>query len=168
MVQTVINNNLPIAFAGMLADSSDNTINSYTVVNEANGVPFGSFVVRDSVNERLAKLPSVLTDITAQATRLGFALHSHANEQEMIGSVNQGYKNNSTMSVIRKGAVYVVVENAVVAGGSVFVRAIATGNEKRGAVRADADGTDAAIVPSATFRTGASAGGFAIVEINLP
>lgn len=141
------------------------------ILNETN-VPFGAFVSlndegQQTGTKRLVHLPQAATDITNARLAMGFALHTQAVENALVGA-NLGYEPQSAVSVLRKGRVYVQVEDAVVAGGQVFIRHVAGAGEQLGAARSDADGADASALPSASFMTAASAGGLAVVEINLP
>jgi len=89
--------------------------------------------------------------------------------EQNYGSVGGvGYALETAMSVMRKGRIYVQVEDAVVDGGAVYVRHVAGAGETIGRVRSDADGTDADILPGAAFRKTAAAAGISIVELNLP
>lgn len=141
------------------------------ILNEAS-VPFGAFVSLNDTNQqvgdrKLVHLPQGATDVTNARLAQGFALHTQAVENVLSGT-NLGYAPQSAISVLRRGRVYVQVEDAVVAGGQVFIRHVAGAGEQLGAARSDVDGSDASALPSASFVTAASAGGLAIVEINLP
>ena len=141
------------------------------ILNETN-VSFGSFVSLNNTNQRvgdkrLVHLPQTATDVTNARIAMGFALHTHAVENALTGG-NLGYEPQSAVSILRRGRVYVTVEDAVLAGGQVFVRHVAGAGEKLGDARSDADGSDASALPSASFMTAADAGEVAIVEINLP
>jgi len=78
-------------------------------------------------------------------------------------SVEAGY----SMSVMRAGSCWVSPEVAVAANDPVFIRVTATGAEKFGAVRNDSDGGDAVAIRG-RFRSAASAGGLARIEISQP
>lgn len=143
------------------------------VPNEA-GVNFGLCVVQD-VNvtpagntDNLAHLPNLVAQITDTNRALGVAVHTQALEQALLNADNVGYPLGSTMSVLRKGRVWVRVEDAVVVGGQPYVRCIAGAGERLGAFRSDADGSDAGALPGSRYKTSAGAGELAIVEINLP
>lgn len=73
----------------------------------------------------------------------------------------------SKMSVMRMGSCWVSPEVAVAVNDPVFCRVVATGSEQAGALRNDADGGDA-VALRARFRTAASAGGLARIEISQP
>ena len=148
-----------------------NVTSTDVILNETN-VPFGSFVSlndegQQTGDRRLVHLPQAATDVTNARVAMGFALHTHAVENALTGD-NLGYEPQSAVSILRRGRVLVQVEDAVVAGGQVFIRHVAGAGESLGAARSDVDGSDASALPSASFMTAASAGGLAVVEINLP
>ena len=141
------------------------------ILNETN-VPFGVLVSlnndgQQSGDRRLVHLPQGATDVTDAKLAMGVALHTHAVENALTG-VNLGYEPQSAVSILRRGRVYVQVEDAVVEGGAVYVRHVAGAGEQLGAFRSDADTSDAGILPGASYRSSADAGGLAIVELNLP
>ena len=92
----------------------------------------------------------------------GVTAHSHANE---VGADNLNLIDpNHAGNVLRRGTIYVEVEDAVVKGGAPFVRVVAAGAEVLGAFRSDADAGDARQLSNARFATSADAGGFAVLE----
>ena len=140
-------------------------------VGNSAAIGFGYFVCQDPQDVDKARSPIASTDITAAGTALGFTLHTQAVTQNLTStgsSGSDGYALGDAMSVCRKGRLYVQVEDAVVAGNDVYVRYVADTGETLGACRSDADTSDAAVLPSAKYRSSAAAGGIAIVEINLP
>jgi hypothetical protein len=124
------------------------------ILNEAS-VEFGQVVVQDDEvgagHESLAHLPRIATDITNVFKVLGVALHSHNFEQARPTSGNLGYAPQSEMSVMKTGRVWVETEVPVVSTDTPYVRFQASGTEKRGAFRNDADTADAAILPNSRF-----------------
>jgi hypothetical protein len=103
---------------------------------------------------------------TAAALPAGVVVHSHkyAKPQE-LGDV--GLKSGVTAHVLRKGTVWVVVEEAVDPGDAVRVRLVATSPEVYGAFRTQADGTDCAVLAEACWLTSTSGAGVALLEIDL-
>lgn len=71
------------------------------------------------------------------------------------------------MSVMRMGSCWVVAESAVSANDPLYCRVVATGSEQAGALRNDSDGGDA-VQLRGRWRTSASAGGLARIEISQP
>lgn len=141
------------------------------VVGNSAAIGFGIFVCQDPQDQDKARSPIASTDITASGTALGFTVHTQAVVQNLTSTGSNGsdgYALGEAMSVLRKGRIYVQVEDAVTAGNDVYVRYVAGAGETLGACRSDADTSDAAVLPGAKYRTSAAASGIAIVEINLP
>ncbi|MCK5605464.1 hypothetical protein KAR91_26465 [Candidatus Pacearchaeota archaeon] len=118
-------------------------------------VEFGLVVVQDdekgSAKESLAHLPSITTDISDVFKVLGVAVHQHTVEQAKPTSGNLGYPPQSEMSIMKKGRVWVQTEVTVLSTDTPFVRFSASGTEKRGAFRNDADTADAVALPNSRF-----------------
>jgi hypothetical protein len=74
------------------------------------------------------------------------------------------------VSVLTKGRIYVVVEEAVTPASAVFVRfAAGVGGTQLGAFRASADTATASAAPAGwRYRSSAAIGGIAELELNLP
>lgn len=140
------------------------------ILNETN-VEFGKLVTADweaGTKPNRAHLPNVTTDITNEAKVLGVAIHEHTNMQRKPTSGNLGYEPQSAMSVLKKGNVWVETEVTVVAGDPVYVRFSASGTEKLGAFRNDADTADASILPNARFQQDSEVvGGLNLTILNL-
>lgn len=138
-------------------------------------VPFGVFVTQDlnitgQGADNIARLPFATGEVSTERLALGVAVHNQASENALVSSglSEVGYPSQSAMSILRRGLVWVVVEDAVVAGGAAFVRFVASATEQLGSFRSDADSGDAVALPNARFKTSASAGGLAILDISLP
>jgi hypothetical protein len=139
-------------------------------------VPFGTFLTQDTNITgtgayNIARLPNAAIDITTERLGLGVSIHEQATENALAssGAAEVGYRTQSTMSLLRKGLIWVQVEDAVVPGGEVFVRFVAgAGGTQLGAFRSDADTASAGALPNARYKSGASAGGLAQLDINLP
>jgi hypothetical protein len=151
-----------------------NVTSTLVLPNETN-VPFGVFVSlnneagqqsTDSSGRRLVHLPRTGTDVTDPGFALGIALHTQAVENALTGD-DLGYDPQSAVSILRKGEVWVQVEDAVSEGGQAYVRHVAGAGEQLGAFRSDADGTDASALPTGYYRSSAAAGELAKLEINL-
>jgi len=71
------------------------------------------------------------------------------------------------VAVLRQGEIWVRPETAVAVNDPVYCRVVATGAEVAGALRNTADGGDAVLLPG-RFRTAASAGGLAKIQLNAP
>lgn len=95
---------------------------------------------------------------------VGVSVFSHA-DNENTGVA--GYAAQSAVSVLRKGVIWVKVEEAVVAEDPVYVRAVATTGEVAGAFRKSADGTDTILLSGCKFLSSAAAGALALVSVDL-
>jgi hypothetical protein len=128
-------------------------------------IPFGVGVVEDpraATSGTQCRLPRLTGEITA-GTFLGIAVLDTMRE----ANGGNGYPNQSAVVIKEYGRIYVQVEDAVTAGGQVFCRFQdpQTGYGL-GSFRSDADTADAVAVPGAVYKTSASAGGFAQVQLN--
>ena len=151
-MQTNYNAEMDVAFEGMLADSGKIDALSKTI--EGDDLEFGLGCTLGSEEGTVEKL-SAIADYFA-----GIIIHKHVTDG-LIGD-------EDTVAVMRKGRIYVLVEEAVAEGDPVHCRAVAGAGERAGAFRKSADGTDTFLVNGAEFRSSAASGGLAIIDINLP
>lgn len=165
MSQTAYSINMSEGKNGSLADSGDNDILS--VINPVGGValPYGRLAVSNGT-EGQAKLPTVATDITTAANVRGVVLGQQNIESDASGDPEHPV--GSVVSVLRKGRVYVKVEEAVTDGSDVYVRFAAGGNGLGSFGDTAGAGPDRAILAGARYVKGAAANGLAIVDFNLP
>lgn len=158
-MQTSVNEYMEKGLAGQLAD-----VGNADIVTRANAygdtIPFGVFVTKGT-NEGEAVPPEATGEVTG-LVGLGVVVRSHTQPQD------EGYADGDPMPVLKRGRVWVPVEDAVTAESAAFVRFVAAGAEQLGAFRSDADGTDAVALPGAKFVTDADAGELALLDINLP
>lgn len=151
-MQTSYNDKMAIALEGQIADMGPRSIGGYAAEVE---VGFGIGVIQGTTDLQ-CKLPAA-----TGFKLLGVTTHSHAREQDAATQADM-------VNVMRQGAVYVRVEQAVAAGDPAFVRHTANGAGKTpGRFRKDAD-ADKADAIAGRYRTSAAAEGLAILEINLP
>ena len=152
-MQTNYNSEMSIGIEGSIADSGK--IDAQSAIIEGAGVTsFGVAVTKGSSDEQVKALSA-----TTEKVR-GLVLHQNVAD----GVIAAGL----AVSILRKGRAFVKVEEAVVKGDPVFVRAVATGGEIAGAFRKSQDGTDCIAVTNAEFASSAAAGALAIVDLNLP
>lgn len=82
------------------------------------------------------------------------------------------YTTSDPMPIVRKGRVWVTVEEAVNDGDQAYVRITTHSSNTPGGWRKSADtvsAVDTAVAaPGCYFRTSASSGGLALLELNLP
>jgi hypothetical protein len=125
-------------------------------------MPFG-IAVKEGTGDNDANLPGAGTDKLA-----GILLHSHAyDKNNELGTT--GLKPKAVLGVLRKGRVYVTVEEAVVKGDRLFVRHTAgVGGTQKGAVRKSAVGGETVdATKQGVFLTSASAAGLAVLEVDF-
>lgn len=106
--------------------------------------------------------PAASGDVTATAVGVTARRLSRVSQ---AGAADPSFPAGESLPVLRKGKIYVEVEDAVTKGGACFVN-FQNGNE--GQFRSDAAAGDAVALPGAVYRTAAGAGELAVVEINLP
>lgn len=148
------------------------------VVGAEEDIPFGLMVVAVPGNEKAAMLPISSDQLVvaegwpeesgAPNSMLGVTLNEFTVEAPTVGGDHIGYLFNKSMSIMRRGRVFVQVEDAILAGGNVFVRFTAgAGGTQLGAFRSDADTATATLIKGLKYRKGADAGGLAVVDIDI-
>jgi hypothetical protein len=158
--------NQETAFAGLIADSFQPK-DVLSKVNLTELSYLGRFVSRAAGGDDRIKAPAAAGDVAAD-TLVGVVGHSHAQESTR-DSEDPAYAIKATVPVLKKGRIWVVVEEAVDAGKPVYVRHTANGPlVKLGACRSDADTANAAVAPGCFFASTATAAGLAQVDVNLP
>jgi hypothetical protein len=131
------------------------------VVAEAAGIPCGIWVA--DAGQDQVRLPVAAGDITPLG--VGF-VHRDPTKGGTGAPQTVLYANGDPVTIMRKGYIWVIVENAVTAERPVFARHTASGaNTQLGKVRADGDTGTADQVPSARFVTSTTGAGLAIVEV---
>lgn len=149
------------------------------LVDHEDAIQFGAFVVNDdrqtaySMNGDLeqCRLPRLATDFSGRHV-LGVAL-ADVSKVTRLTSPYGGYSAGETVPIIRRGFVWVEVEDVanVGNGGLVYVRHVASGTEKLGAVAAADDGSDTEVLDAQQCSfTGRKIAGLnlAEIELNLP
>jgi len=149
----------PNAFAGMLATGTGHKEVLSAISEEATSFPYGVAVVRGTDPDKQALLPTGAADI------LGVAQHSHANELSASGE--NLIADEQVFNALHVGPIFVLVEEAVTPASPVFVRVSAgAGGTQLGAFRASADTATALAASGMRYRSSASAGEFAVLEID--
>lgn len=86
-----------------------------------------------------------------------------------LATVNDAPVAEDAVAVMRRGRIYVYVDDDVTPDDTVYVRhTVNTGKTVLGAFRNDNDGGKAQALATSKFLTSASAGGVAVLDINLP
>ncbi len=165
MSQTSYTVNQLTAFAGQLGDIGPHDIGSF-VWKYSGALPAGVGVVQDTTSDASIKVPGASGDVTSELF-MGVTVLSQAHENLVSGGGS--YEQHDAVSVMKKGRIWVQVEEAVTPVSPVYVRfASGAGGTQQGSFRASADTATAAQLSKARYLTSAAAQGFALVEINQP
>ncbi len=149
------------AFAGMKGDGAP--VQDVVTGENAAAVLFGSYACLDSAVGSI-KAPAAAVDITAIGKQVGVVLA----KQDMVSSASGSaqYPAKSAVPVMKKGRVWVTVEDAITVGTStVNVRYAGTGN--KGAFAGAAVSSETAVLPGARWLSNTTGAGVALLEINL-
>lgn len=162
MPQTEVSD-MAIAVPGLVADNSmsKDAVSCYSAEASA-GIPFGVMVAQDSAADDAVSLPNAQNDLLK-----GVVMYHQAycRPQELD---DDGLQPATHMSVLRRGRVWVRVEDAVTPSSGVHVRRTAGVGEQLGAFRGTGDGTDTIeITDFAKFMTSADAGELAVLELDM-
>lgn len=163
-VQTSYAQSMTAAYAGMLADGSANDCIAMRNDEVSAEIAFGRAVMFGSTTDGTsAKLPTAESSVIA-----GLVVHSHSYAQTTeLGST--GVKVGGILNVLRKGRMWVTVEDAVIPGDRLWVRGVAGGDPEflGGLLPAD-DSTDTVdCTGQGQFLTAASAGALALLEVDF-
>jgi len=142
------------AVAGMLADSGQDMFHLSRAAEGA-AVPFGLAVVAGTNKETQVKIPTA-----TEGFFMGVSLHEHTLDAPETGVIAI----KETLSVCRKGRIWVKTNEVVAAGEAVF---FVNSGADAGKFRNDNTSADAA--PAGVAFAGYDAGtGLALLELNLP
>ena len=136
------------AVAGAVVDGTLKNIVSGAAVGS---IPFGRVVYQTGTG---VVLP---LSTTGQVTSGLAGIAIRVQDDVANASDALQYEDESDVSVLDFGTVWMVAEDAVAAGGAVFARFVA-GGLGVGSVRSDADAGDAVALPGAMFMAAAGAG----------
>lgn len=158
-VQTSVSTDLAAAFAGDIrgTDCVEEVPYAEVAINP------GLFVCQGTADNQ-GKLPTSSAEV---AKGLGVARSNVARDPNFPTS-SATYPIGSGVPVVRRGLVWVRVEEAVTPASTVYVRYDTGTGSQKGAFRASADSSTAAAVTGAKYRTSASADGLALLDLNLP
>lgn len=159
MSQTSYSDTFVKAFEGMKVDLFNDDVESMVSEEASAEIPFGHMVVQGTADDQ-ALLPSGASDVL-----VGVVLHSHAYaKDDDLGTT--GLKPKTHLNVLRRGRVWVRVEEACSPGDTPHVRYAGAGD--LGAFRVSAVGGET-IDASAygVFRTSAGANELALLELDM-
>jgi hypothetical protein len=137
------------AFEGMLADNGDH--DALSKIAEGSTLAFGRGCQLGTSEDQVKKLDGNTNKFA------GVVVHKHVE----LGLVSD----KMSISVLRKGRIWVKVDETIAQGDPVFVRTDA-GNE--GLFRKTTVAGAIDLSSKATIVVGAAAGGLAILDLNLP
>lgn len=158
MSQTEISAQQSAGYAGMLY-GSNHDIDPGIQAEASAEIPFGGCVVFGTT-EQGVKLPAANTDKPK-----GIISHSHAYDKDTeLGTT--GLKPKTQVNVVRRGQVWVTVEEAVAIGDRGYVRYAGTG--QKGAFRKSAvAGETLDVTSEVQFKTSTSGAGIALVDCDF-
>jgi hypothetical protein len=165
MSQTAYSTYQTNAFAGMLADSGENDILSYISEEASANLPFGVAVAKGAADW------GALAMVNGSSVIVGITVHTHQVDPSQVASspAGAGIPPKYAINTLKRGRIFVQVEEAVTPASPVFVRHTAgAGGTQKGAFRASADTATAVAWTAARFLTSAALGAYAVVEVNLP
>lgn len=159
MSQIAINQEMAVGYAGMWADAAENTVESKVNAEASLPIAFG-WAVRQGTGDR-----ECLKVIADTNKIIGVVAHSHVYAKG--GSLPQldtvGVLPKNVLNVVRRGRLYVVVGEAVLAGQRPYYQ-ISTQRWRISSVMGDT--IDASL--QAQFRTSQSTvGGIAVLEFDF-
>lgn len=116
---------------GLIADTGPN----YIISRAAEGaIQFGRFVTQGTDLDKQVKVPTAAADITTTSNAMGVAVRK---ENVEVTSEPAAVADTDDIAVMRQGRIYVLVEEAVTADSSVYVRYAATAQRSRLSFNAD-------------------------------
>jgi hypothetical protein len=140
------------------------TVSAVTASSARETVPAGVLVARGPNYQDLRLLSS------ASDPLIGITLHQHMPVSSLVASSRAGFPPHSEISVVRRGMIWMVAEEAIALTDAPFFRyADGADGTGRGTVRTDADTASARDGTTfAKFMTAqATPGGLVLVKINL-
>lgn len=174
MVQTTYSVTADKAFAGLLGDGSDGVRDILSRASEeASAHPFGVGVTVTGATDPVTQY---LLPAATGFTFLGVVAHTHALDNRAL-TLDNGVENGDTVDVVRKGRIWVPVEQTVTPFTSVpFLRHTANGpTDQPGFFRTDADTANADSVAANCqfidyFAVAGDHGqvGLALLDVHLP
>lgn len=167
MPQLSYTKNMAAAIAGMMVDARMHAVKESYVQGEASAeIPFGVGIVEGAAGANGTNNKGLLpVDATSVFAGILLFQQNYAKDVE-LGSV--GLKPFAPMTVVRKGLIWVIVEDAVAKDATPFMRHTPNGAGKlqKGAFRSDADTANAIKLRGCVFRSSTSGAGLAQLEVD--
>lgn len=163
VIQTAYELRHPAAKLGMLGDVRTSVTEGYTAEDE---LLFGMACVAGTDPVLQVKKPSTGGEVFRGVTIMNQAKEQILESGELFKSSGK-YLENQQVPVLRRGVIWVEVNQDVEPDDPAFF--VHTGAAADiGKFRMDDAATDADAVPTGVFRSAATAGNLALLEINLP
>ncbi len=159
MSQLTYEDNQAVGFAGQLYDLGENDMVTGVSEEASAEMPFGIVVVRATTDDGV-KIPAAEADIPK-----GVVVHSHS-YQVGVDLGDTGLKPKTEMSIMRRGRIWVTVQEAVIPGDRAYIRFAGTG-QKGGWRKSEVVGETMDITLQAEFQTTAAADALAVVEVDF-
>jgi len=163
MSQLTYDNTIPVGYPGLIYDLHKG-YNDTLVSTEASAViPFGCAVCKGSTDE------GGILPVDANSKFEGVLIKDDSYAPGSIDLDANGLKPKASLSIRKRGPIWVKVEEAVVKNDPAFFRHTASGgNTQKGAWRKSADTATAVEAQGCYFMTSASAGGLAVLWVDIP
>lgn len=162
MTLTAVEAGVPFT-AAETADPGNNMVLATPTPNvTGNPIPFGFGLAQSLTNAAQAVLPSATGFLFA-----GVAVHKQKAQQNAVEAAR--YEAGESVSVLKKGRIWVWSEQAVGPGDPVYLRHTANGANVPGQFRKDADTARAdQITTGARWASITTGAGLALLEVNIP
>ncbi len=162
MSQTSISANMTAAYAGLLADSGFRDVVSRYNSESSAQMPFGIMVCFGAADD------AAILPVDGTTKHVGVVIATQVYDPTLdLGTT--GILPKRMISLLRKGRIWVQVEEAVAPGDPVFIRhSTGAGGSQKGAFRKSSDSSTATdLTKKAVFLSTAGAAGLALVDIDM-
>ncbi len=136
MAQTTYGYSMAIGIEGQLADMSNAEVDSFVQSEASAAVAIGCAVKYGATDQTVLNLTATSEKVP------GIVLHAHVYDPETQLDDDGAILPKNMVSVLRRGRVLVRCEEGCAPGDRLFIRAVAAGAERAGALRMSADGSD--------------------------
>jgi len=136
---------------------------TFTIITDDSVATVTDFAVTGGTNQ------AVITSLTLDTNDVFHGVSVLTHNKEQGSSSDAQYDAKDTASIMRKGKIWVNVEQAIDETDAVYMRFIADGADKLpGYFRKDSDSDKAVLLTGVKFRKRTTAAGLTILEINKP
>lgn len=155
--------------AGQIADATPGKVVDSAIQAESSAaMPFGRMVARSAGPTTGGKPQKVLNIASSGDVLAGVHVHSHEfDRRTQLDATTGGVLPGNLTSVMSRGRIGVVVEEAVAVTDTVYYRHTASGGNTPGSFRNDADSASCAQLYGARFVYPTSGAGVTVLEFDL-